>query len=75
MTAWVRFINKTKRQVLYAAPEGKLLPVPLIFNLPSHRVLVSAGTLTLEIFDSHHRKLSVSAVSVPPNTMLDIFLY
>ena len=66
MSAWVRFINKTKYEAIYLRLNEYQNPVMLIKNCASEYVFSNSGSISAEINDAHGHFLKSVQLSVIP---------
>lgn len=75
MTAWVKFINKTSHKIIYLRLDGRFVPFPLVKGTASKYILISAGSVCTDIFDSKLRFSESYCISVAPSKKQSIVLY
>ena len=74
MSAWVKFTNKTNHKIIYIMSDGKLIPAPLIYKIPSKYILSPSGSVIIDIFDGQLHNLGSFYITVIPGKNQNIIV-
>ncbi len=74
MSAWVRFINKTKYKAIYIDTDGLYSPLLLCNEEASRYIFSSDGTIRVKIFDKKGKLIKDTPYSVIPARLNTIVL-
>lgn len=66
MSAWIRFINKTKYNAVYIQLAENKPPVLILRETRSKYILSPAGSISVDILDTHGHLIKNILISVIP---------